>query len=320
MKYNNKVQAARQRYLKRLPLSDQEQELIDKDLSGKDFAFFLSEDKPFILPHKYDEDATYALIENQRGKAKLKIQKQFVKYFGYAAAVLFIVLCSTAVYNYVIQSPTIMQISTAEGEKKEIKLPDGSTVILNCLSSLSYPQTMDGSTREVVLNGEAYFDVAKNPKSTFIVKAENIEVKVLGTKFNINAYEDKENITTTLFEGIVSVGIHARNPSKLKPGEQAIFSKKTKELETRVLSHPAEEEAWRNDVLVFDNEKLANILETLSRQYGVKFEIDNKQLEQLRITARFDTSVSIQNALNILSQSANFTYIKENNKYKIVAS
>lgn len=317
MKYNNKVQLARQKYLKGLPLSDQERALIEKDLSGNDFLFFTSDNTPFILPDKYTADTTYTFVEKRIGKTLHRKYRSFTKYIGYVAAILLLAILSTVIYNNFTQ-PSTLYVSTSYGEKKEVTLPDGSVVILNSMSSVSYPSKMNGKTREVTLLGEAYFDVAKSPDKIFIVKVEDIEVKVLGTKFNINAYESKEYITTTLFEGIVSVGVHAGYTRKLKPGEQAVFKKKTETLEIRQLTNPDIEMAWRNNVLSFENERFADILEVLSREHNVTFDIDNEPLKQLRITAHFASGESVDSALVILGRSAGFTYVKKDNKYQIV--
>lgn len=317
MKYNTKIQKARQRYLKGLSLSEQEQALIEKDLSDKDFLFFTSDDTPLMLPDKYGADKTYRIVEKQIRINQSFIQQPFVKYASYVAAILLLSFISTVVYNY-IKQPVMVYVATSYGEKKEVKLPDGSFVILNSKSSITYPQNMNGKTREVSLEGEAYFDVAKKNSQAFIVKAKNIEVKVLGTKFNIDAYESQEYITTTLFDGIVSVGVHSGYITKLKPGEQAVFSKKTKKFEVQQLKNPDIEKAWCNNVLMFDNEPLINILEVLSREHNVNFEIDNEALQQLRITVRFASGESVEKALTILGQAAEFTYIKYGDKYKIV--
>ena len=314
MKYNNRIQTARQKYLKRLSLSDKDQVLIDKDLSGRDFSFFKEEDTLFILPEKYNAEATFPSIEKRIIKSK---SRYLIRSVSAAVAILIIALLSTVLYNYGTQS-AMLYASTTYGEQKEINLPDGSVVILNSLSSISYPEEMNGKTRNVTLKGEAYFDVAKNPDKAFIVKAEEIEVKVLGTKFNINAYENEENITTTLFDGSVSVSTNSRNTNKLKPREQAIFSKKTEKFATLILANLDNEVAWRNNQLVFDNEKLSDILSTLSRQYNASFNVSDKQLNQLRITARFNSSESVESALEILCKSAEFTYVKNNNNYKII--
>ena len=314
MKYNNKIQTARKKYLKRLPLTDQEETFIEKDFSGKDFSFFKEDNNQFILPERYDEEVTFTLIEKRIGRNN---HKPFIKYISYAAAIIIIALLSTVIYNYGTQSPAMLYASTTYGERKIIDLPDGTSVELNSLSSISYPKEMNGKTRNVTLEGEAYFDVAKDPNKAFIVRAGEIEVKVLGTKFNINAYKNQENITTTLFEGAVSVGRNSRYTNRLEPGEQAIFSKKTERIETLTLTNPNIQSSWRNNILVFDNERLSDILNTLSRQYNIKFDIDNEQLKQLRITARFGSNESIENALAILGKSAEFEYSKESNIYKI---
>lgn len=121
----------------------------------------------------------------------------------------------------------------------------------------------------------------------------------------------RKNITTTLFEGSVSVGTNSGNINKLKPGEQSIFNKKKEKFEKRMLKNPDIEASWRNNILIFDNEKLSDILKTLSRQYNVTFDINSEQLKQLRITARFNSNESVENALTILGKSAEFRYIKE---------
>ncbi len=317
MKYNTKIQKARQKYLKGFSLSEQEQALIEKDLSDKDFLFFTSDDTPLMLPDKYGAEKTYRLVEKQIRINQSFIRRPFIKYVSYVAAILLLSLLSTVVYNY-IKQPVMVYVATSYGEKKEVKLPDGSVVILNSMSSIAYPQEMNGKTREVSLEGEAYFDVAKNPNQAFIVKAKNIEVKVLGTKFNIDAYESQEHITTTLFDGIVSVGVHSGYTKKLKPGEQAVFSKETEKLEVQQLKNPDIEKAWLSNLLVFENTPLIDILDVLSREHNVNFEINNQTLSRLRITVRFTSGESIERVLTILGQTAEFTYIKQDNKYKIV--
>lgn len=316
MKYSNKIQTARQKYLRGIPLTDLEQTLINKDLSNKDFMFFMSDDTPLIIPDRYGAEKTYTLIQKKIDQNISYKSKPLIKYISYAAAILVLTLLSTVIYTN-FKEPTMLYATTSYGEKKEIKLPDGSLVILNSMSSIAYPQKMNGKTREVLLQGEAYFDVAKNPDKAFVVKVEDIEVKVLGTKFNIDAYESQEYITTSLFEGIVSVGIHSGHNKKLKPGEQAIFSKKSEELEVQQFRSVDKETAWLNNELAFDNEQFSTILQALSREYNVTFDINNETLKKLRMTARFSLSGSVDTALDILGESAEFTYTKQGNKYKI---
>lgn len=317
MKYKNKIQTARKKYLERLPLSDREQILIEKDFSGKDFLFFSSDDRHFILPDEYNKDATYTLIEKQIKGSNSVVRRPFIRYVSSAVAILIIALLSTIVYNYMTQTPATLYVSTTYGEKKVVNLPDGSVIELNSLSSISYPKEMNGDTRSVTLKGEAYFDVAKNPNKAFIVNAGGVEVKVLGTKFNINAYENQETITTSLFEGLVSVGTNSRDINILKPGEQAVFDKRTKQFETEKLTHQETLIAWRYKLFIFDNETLSDILKVISREKDVVFDIEGDTLKQLRITLSFDSKDSLDDILKILGQTAQFTYTKKGNTYKI---
>jgi len=315
MQYNTQIQSARRKYLQGLPLSDEEQKLIEKDQSGKDFLFFMTEDSSFIIPDKYNADTTYKLIEDQINTVATK-RYSFTRYIRYAAAVVALVLLSTVVYNY-LKQPGILHVMTSYGEKKEITLPDGSTVLLNSMSSVTYPEKMTGKTREVTLQGEAYFSVIKNPDKTFIVKAKDTEIKVLGTKFNVEAYDSEGAVTTTLFEGSVSVGKTGGEIKVLKPNEQAIINKGTGKLEVKELNDPETEVAWRNNILVFENERFSDILNVLSREYNVVFDIEDEDLSRLRITARFNSDEPIDKALNILGQSADFEYTRQANTNKI---
>ncbi len=317
MKYNNKTQTARQKYLQRQLLSEKEQKCIDKDLSGNDFRFFMSADTSFILPDQYRAESTYRLIEKRMNPDGLARHRTLIQYIGYAAAVMILAFLSTILYNNYIKQPRIVYATTSYGEKKEVILPDGSIVILNSMSSIAYPEKMNRQTREVQLQGEAYFEVAKNAHQAFIVKINNMEVKVLGTRFNIHAYENQDYIATTLFEGIVSVSAHGQSAYKLKPGEQAIYRKESEKFETREIKDINDEDAWRHNVLAFDNRTLSEILNTLSREYNVTFEMDNEELKRLKITARFRSEESVDKALEILGESAAFTHTRHGNTYKI---
>ncbi len=167
MKYKNKIQTARKKYLETEVLSENDRNLIDRDLAGKDYINFLSDNQNFILPEKYSAETTYQLINEKIVKVNKDLKfANIIRYTKYAAAIIVIALISTYVYKYVLSSPEMIYASTSYGERKEIMLPDGSIVILNSLSHLSYPEKMDGDTREVSLNGEAYFDVIKNPQKT----------------------------------------------------------------------------------------------------------------------------------------------------------
>lgn len=313
MKYKNKVQQAREKFLKQKPLSEKEQAIIDKDFRGKDYAYFqlLNEDD-LLLPEQFSAEATFSKIE-QRFEAR----RNPYPLLKYAAAVILLV-CTSITLFYVNNYPKMIIVSTSFGEKKEIGLPDGSTVTLNSLSSVSYPKKMRGDTREVILEGEAFFNVAKDGRKTFIVKVqEEIEVKVLGTQFNVSAYPDDENIITSLYEGAVAVTLDSGETFRLQPGEQATYSKRLKSVE--IESFEDENQDWIDCSLCFSRKPLKEILKTLEREMNIVFEVSEEVNNGLRITANFGRDDSMDDILNILGQAGNFTFSRIDNLYIINA-
>lgn len=158
------------------------------------------------------------------------------------------------------------KIETPLGGKYQINLPDGSKVWLNSASSLRFPALFSGDTREVELNGEAFFDVAKNKNKPFKVITKDQIVEVVGTQFNINSYGDEEAIKTTLIEGSVKI-IYKDKVVLLTPGQQF----QPNELKPKVVEADTEEViAWKNGYFLFKNEDIRSIMRKLSRWYNVE--------------------------------------------------
>ncbi|WP_179376293.1 FecR family protein [Winogradskyella wichelsiae] len=198
------------------------------------------------------------------------------------------------------------------GKKFEVKLADGTIVNVNAGSSLRYPVNfVEGKNRNVFLEGEAFFKVAKDAKHPFVVNANEIDVRVLGTEFNISSYPEDENINTVLVEGSVNVYkanavYNEENTTLLKPGYKAAWSKvdsKIQVSETDVETHLA----WLNGRLILKEVEFKAILKKLERQYNVKFINHNKSLENRFFTAKFDNE-DIEQVMESLSYSGNFTY------------
>ncbi len=193
-------------------------------------------------------------------------------------------------------------IKTPRGGQYQVVLADGTRVWLNAASSLRYPVVFAGDRREVELTGEAYFDVEKDPSRRFIVHAADQKVSVLGTVFNVSAYNDGSSIRTTLIEGSVALSLAKDDQHTavvLRPGQQAKF-RDNKFAVSRV--DVEEAIAWKNGYFVFEKEKLATALQKISRWYDVqvvyegrlpsveiggsvsKFDDVEKVLEVLRLT------------------------------------
>lgn len=158
-------------------------------------------------------------------------------------------------------------MSTPLGGQYKLILPDGTTVWLNAGSSISYPTAFAGAERSVSITGEAYFDVAKNEKMPFRVKAGNTTIEVLGTEFNINAYKDEASINTTLLTGAVRVSA-LQQVQMLKPGQQARVSAGA----MQVINHVDINEvmAWKKGFFSFTDADLPTVMRQLSRWYNVQ--------------------------------------------------
>jgi hypothetical protein len=187
-------------------------------------------------------------------------------------------------------------ISTPRGGQYQVILPDGSHVWLNAASSIKYPTTFAGNTRKVEITGEAYFEVAHNATKPFSVITNGQTVQVLGTHFNINAYDNEETIKTTLLEG--SVRVMAKNNIRvLKPGEQSKLSSGG-ELKVNE-ANLAEAVAWKNGLFYFENSSLQNVMHQLARWYEVEIVYEGK-IPDKTFTGKIHRDVNLSEVLEIL--------------------
>ncbi|WP_160070314.1 FecR family protein [Sphingobacterium bovisgrunnientis] len=199
---------------------------------------------------------------------------------------------------------------TPAGKTYHIVLADGTKVWLNAKSMLRFPINFDGNERRVQLIGEGYFEVVTNASKPFIVESEGQELKVLGTKFNVEAYTDDSSVKSTLLEGKIAINAIALNKTlMLFPGEQAVIVGekivKRKVLLKNVLG-------WRSGVFVFDNDNLGDICHILSRWYNVEFDTtkNSKILNQL-FSGTIPKHNTVDEVLSILSETEAIKYKRE---------
>ncbi|MDY0986144.1 DUF4974 domain-containing protein [Flavobacterium sp. CFBP9031] len=161
-------------------------------------------------------------------------------------------------------------LSTPTGGQYNIVLADGTKVFLNAVSSIKYPTQFNGDQRIVELEGEAYFEVAKNKSKPFLVKSANQTIEVLGTHFNVHAYNNESVVKTTLLEG--SVAVSSKNQKAiLKPGQQSDISESSSKIAVKEVDTEAAI-AWKNGRFKFDNADLKSVMKQLERWYGIKVE------------------------------------------------
>ncbi len=175
------------------------------------------------------------------------------------------------------------QLVVGRGEEFQVQLSDGTRVWLNSESRLKYPTQFASNTREVELEGEAYFEVTQNPGAPFIVKTQSLDVQVLGTSFNVSAYEDEKSIKTTLVEGKVKIlpQISSLSPVFLEPNEQAEFSQLTRKITVRE-TDARMATSWIDGVFAFEEETLEGIMNKLARWYDISvvFEDERARMSQ----------------------------------------
>ena len=259
---------------------------------------------------EYSASASYPRLEKLLKPRAQRLRR--MRIWIAAATVALLCLSVWMAYLYTQQSASMLTVSTL-AETRKIHLPDGTSVTLNHFSSLSYPEKFGNSNREVSLNGEAYFEVTKDQKHPFIVITEAIDVQVLGTHFNVEAYHNNPEICTTLLEG--SVAVNNKEHSErivLQPDEMAIYNKVEKTLIRQPLPNTARTIAWSRGEFIFEQQPLQEIARTLSNSFDVEIHIPDSALRQYRITARFSTNDSLPHILSLLQEAGHFQYSQTN--------
>lgn len=168
-----------------------------------------------------------------------------------------------------------------KGGEYQVVLADGTKVWLNSASRLIYPQSFMGKERRVVLSGEAFFDVAHDAERPFIVETSQMNVKVLGTRFNVNDYDDNEEVSTTLVNGSVEIVSGDQQVFRLVPGEQAYG--KENELEKREVNVRLYT-SWIDGKFLFNNTELEEIAKQISRWYDVEIFFSSENVKKVRFT------------------------------------
>ena len=207
-------------------------------------------------------------------------------------------------------------IQVPKGGEYELILPDGTHVWINSDSELSFPTQFDSTRREVFLTGEAYFSVTKDKEKPFIVKVnEDIEIKVLGTQFNVQAYQDENTIETTLCEGSVNVS-DGKQKVTLTPSLQAVYSKSTKNLITRKVDTRLYS-SWKDGLFVFENKPLEEIMTTLSRWYNIHVFYANQAVKTYHFTGDLERYGDFRKTLGMIEKATSIRFVINGNNIMV---
>jgi len=261
------------------------------------------------------------------------------------------------IQNYLPDEENYARVNVPYGAKSQIELPDGSKVWVNSGSTLKYPAGFDGKETDLFLDGEAFFEIVKNPKRKVNIKTSTLTIQVLGTRFNVKSYNDEDVVETTLVNGSISITGKVGNrvieePILLKPREQATLIKSKGSLSLGQISNhdkqPAREEitkheseiagrtspvqprlnisesvdierfvSWKDNRLVFKNEALESLTRRLERWYNVEISIEDEDLKYSRYTGTFEKE-TVEQAIEALSISLPFEYNIDKNQIKII--
>ena len=235
-------------------------------------------------------------IENRQAQSKSKIR--FLRPLARIAAILIMGLILGGILTTIIQQkdPVYYMAHSPRGSVSDLLLPDGSVIYLNADSEIKY--SVEGK-REVFLNGEAWFDVAKDPKSPFLVHTSAYDIYVTGTRFNIKAYDSDNDVITTLEEGEVHLqsteNFRLEKDIILRPGQQAFLDKGAKTISVKSVNTEWYS-SWKENKLIFINTSLKELEIMLERKYGIDIEVKDKDLLDLH----FDGTLKNESIIEVL--------------------
>lgn len=279
------------------------------------------------------EDNVINPIEKPKGR--------FRKIAWSIAAALILTVGCVVVYRQLTDIDTIDHseniLTTKKGSKSNLVLPDGTKVSLNSDTRLSYNQSFGKQVREVTLEGEAYFEVVKDAQHPFIVHTNAMDIKVLGTVFNVRAYHNEKNTQTTLLEGSVEVILNKRNERNLvvlKPHEKIVVNNdpghaaplKADEapvadisvmtIKTNLEDSSILETDWTKNKLAFDQIRYSEVFPELERWYGVTITVKDSSILTRKISGIYENE-SLSDVMESLKLATGFRYTIDGNHLKI---
>ena len=256
----------------------------------------------------FEDVLSKILSENSKPERKIRLVVSIAATIG--------LLIGTAALSYYIgdrhSGMQTVEMYAPRGIKSKIILPDGSHVMLNSDSKLTYPVKFGSHSREVLLNGEAYFSITKDKKHPFVVKTGSVDVKVLGTRFNLKAYPTDHTVVTTLDEGLVSLytysdlKIEKRNVM-LTPGKQAIWDKLKKSMSV-IKVDPYIYSGWCEGKYYFKANTFEQIARTLALGFNVTIEIQSEKLKKEVFSGDFVRGENIEQILTVIKMNTNIIY------------
>ncbi len=222
--------------------------------------------------------ARIAQTESTPNTAKVVSIKRRQWFSRIAASVVFLLACGFLFNLFIKDTASLQQVATTDTLMEDVLLPDGSVVWVNKHSQLSFPKTFTGAERIVQLKGEAFFKVAKNANQPFIVQTSNSQIKVLGTEFNVRAYEQEAITAVEVEEGSVAFMLKATKEQKILAANDKIVFNKTDATLSAVESLDWKDTAWKAKQLDFVDQPLSAVFAYLATNFEVEVNFDKEKL------------------------------------------
>ena len=295
-----------------------------KDQHGNDYEkiWHDSDSQKHLTPGESDK-----IFQNIKGQ--LETERSHSKRFPLVAPVLRVAAAITIllsvwfVWKYsqpadLLDEAALVLISksTNDTQRLHARLEDGTRIWLNVNSKIQYPHNFEDDKREIILEGEAFFEVAEDAQRPFTVKSGDLTTKVLGTSFNISAYAGRD-IEVAVITGKVSVGAGPTGDAlALLPHQMAVYNKATRKLEIEPFENEDLYTSWFTEDLKFDNENLATVIKILNKKYNADIKVSNPRLNHCLLKARFSNE-SLEKILEVIGKATNSKVIMEKDKIMI---
>ncbi len=270
--------------------------------------FLLKERKLYnaVLLHGEDKQ-----VQQQAGRQQYFLRRGIARFLRVAAMIVVAFGLGYFWQSEKTEGPIAMQtISVPAGQCVNVTLPDGSNIWLNAQTTIQYPVSFNKENRQIKLDGEAYFNVAKDSKRPFIVNTKECSVEVLGTKFNIDAYSSRDKFETVLMEGSVKVSM-LDDPTQavsLKPNNK-VYRSNGKLLTQKVSNY--ERYRWKEGLICFVDEPFKVVMEDFEKFYGLTIVVNNQKVTQYLYTGKFKQTDGVDYALSLLQKNIHFTYQRD---------
>lgn len=268
------------------------------------------ENEDIFLQERLTYDAIIFADTQTYDNIKAKSRKISIWTFSTVAAVMLLLIVS-GMYFFNINNNIHNQYNTIlvpPGQRINLILADQTNVWLNANTKFEYPSQFSKKNRTVYLDGEAYFDVSKNSKKPFLVKTISGDVRVTGTKFNVEAYSKIGNFETSLFEGGVDIYKDEEKLASLDPNQKSSLTDNK-----LLISEISDTDAflWRHGLIAFQNKELEEILLSLEKYFDINIKVVSEKLPQHTYSGKFRQADGIDYALRVLQRSINFKYERD---------